>query len=68
MNHDHPKRLECQHFDETSRVLSVRDSELFIEMLETDSAPNDALRLAAERYRENRRSAREGGTEGLPNC
>jgi uncharacterized protein (DUF1778 family) len=35
------------------RVLSERDARRFLELLDSDAEPNEALREAAERYRKH---------------
>lgn len=37
---------------ETNRVLSERDAELFLGLLSCDAEPNEALKVAADRYKE----------------
>lgn len=65
---DHPNGLDTERFDETARVLSVRDAELFLAIIEADSVPNEALRIAAERYQSSRRSAANSDEHRRPNC
>jgi len=40
--------------EETATILSNRDRDIFLKMLESDARPNEALRAAAKRYRDRR--------------
>ena len=43
---------ESWEMDPTPRVLSNRDRDIFLAMLDADEEPNEAMKAAAERYKE----------------